>query len=673
MNDHRGSKLLLLAATLLLVVGAASSEVASAASPSKLCINESCKLPKKGCISNFKNQFTAAKVTCTGAKTNTVCEKVDKECKKAAKDAFKLCKQEASEIFKLSKQACSNGFITCKTCCQNEQTQCSIVNCADGVRVEGEECDDGNLTNGDGCEADCTATPPSTTTTSSTTVASSTSTTTTATAPVSTTTQPPTTSTTTTTTAPVSTTTLPGCNPTCCDKDFLSFETGIPAPGATAGTLRNFRCSNAAAKACVVNSDCTPPGTCNEQTTGGLPLALKKGGLYTGAGLNSVPLPFPVPDQGLSYTTVTDCNADSGVLTLAESAPADLVGVVAGCTTGAENECHRHCTKGRTCSNNPAQHCAVNADCGAGTCLDNCLYGPPLPIPNANNAPTSVCAVNVIDLDATGTAQCNGGATDVSTPLRSIIYLNGDLLSATSPPDVPGIQPCPLCSAQCVGGANATLPCQDNADCPGSTCDGTPNCIAGPNNGAACTPETSDSAALGDTQNSYPTSQDCAGGQPGQNITTNIGGIPIDFGLTSGSLTLNIVNQPTQNRVFCGYCRDRNSTGSLCFEGDPDPGSIRGCPVPGNGTANDCETEADCSAPYEACEQRNSGGFSKAGATRIEAAGETDGQCLGDGNPHPGTLVSIFCVPPTFDPTVDGAGDLPGPGAALIVGEAQMQ
>jgi len=75
---------------------------------------------------------------------------------------------------------------------------------------------------------------------------------------------------------------------------------------------------------------------------------------------------------------------------------------------------------------------------------------------------------------------------------------------------------------------------------------------------------------------------------------------------------------------------------------------------------------------YESCVQRNPGAFSEAAATRISVSGDSSG-CLGDLEPHAGTLVSIFCVPPTFDATVDAAGDLPGPGAVLLYGEAQLQ
>jgi hypothetical protein len=38
------------------------------------------------------------------------------------------------------------------------------------------------------------------------------------------------------------------------------------------------------------------------------------------------------------------------------------------------------------------------------------------------------------------------------------------------------------------------------------------------------------------------------------------------------------------------------------------------------------------------------------------------------GVPAPATLVSVFSIAPTFDPTVDAAGDLPGPGMLALPG-----
>jgi hypothetical protein len=43
-----------------------------------------------------------------------------------------------------------------------------------------------------------------------------------------------------------------------------------------------------------------------------------------------------------------------------------------------------------------------------------------------------------------------------------------------------------------------------------------------------------------------------------------------------------------------------------------------------------------------------------------------------DGAGHASILASIFCIQPTFNATVDAAGDLPGPGAVTLQGTAQL-
>ena len=43
-----------------------------------------------------------------------------------------------------------------------------------------------------------------------------------------------------------------------------------------------------------------------------------------------------------------------------------------------------------------------------------------------------------------------------------------------------------------------------------------------------------------------------------------------------------------------------------------------------------------------------------------------------DGGSHASTLVSVFCVPPTFNAAIDAAADLPGPGAVSLPGHAQL-
>jgi hypothetical protein len=180
---------------------------------------------------------------------------------------------------------------------------------------------------------------------------------------------------------------------------------------------------------------------------------------------------------------------------------------------------------------------------------------------------------------------------------------------------------------------------------------------------------------LGDTEGAYPTSHDCPP-EPSTVITANIGGLPVAFALTSGAITVNGQDLGTGtggSRVFAGFCRDNFGGGSLCFEGN----TSGGCPPanpPANGNAVRCNTNADCADgdEYESCAQRTSGAFSEAASTRIEITGATDGGCLGDGQTHSADLVSVFPIPPTFDATVDAAGDLPGPGAAMLSGDAQL-
>jgi hypothetical protein len=363
--------------------------------------------------------------------------------------------------------------------------------------------------------------------------------------------------------------------------------------------------------------------------------------------------------MGQSYTRVTSCDPNTGVVMSGATAAGDGGGLVDA----------RTCTTGRTCTGgtDDGSTCVLNADCDSNVCTTNCRFGPPLPIPNAMSAPTSVCALNDVAENASATTQCDGGDTDVSAPLRSNVFLTGDMFSMTTPPNIPGVQPCPLCDTFC---SITELPCTVDSDCAAlNTCDVSTRCLGGPNDGLPCTPATSDSTALGDLQNAYPTSHDCPP-EPSLSITDDIGGLPIAFALTSGSLTLNAVDQANQDRVFSGFCRDLLGEGSGCFEGDT--GGT--CP----GGAQDkigvpCDSGSDCSAPYESCAQRTPGAFGPGQApTQINVFGLPDGLCLGDGALHDSTLVSIFDIPPTFNATVDAAGDLPGPGAAMLQGDAQL-
>jgi hypothetical protein len=250
--------------------------------------------------------------------------------------------------------------------------------------------------------------------------------------------------------------------------------------------------------------------------------------------------------------------------------------------------------------------------------VPGCVFGAPLPIPNESSPPVSTCVINTLTSAAAGTGNCITGTSTISVPLNSQIYLTGDLLQ-----NVAGIQPCPICT--------------------GGTCQG------GPNNGLACTPGTTALTA------SYPTSHDCP---PPAN--TDIGGLPIAFNLTTGNITRTGVASGTQQRVFCGFCRDQTAAGTGNFENP----------------ARACTSNANCTnAEFPDCEQRNNGAFGPptGGSVKtIIGTGSPAGD-MRDGALHPSKLVSIFCIPPTFNATVDNAADLPGPGFAALQGNAQLQ
>jgi hypothetical protein len=434
-------------------------------------------------------------------------------------------------------------------------------------------------------------------------------------------------------------------------------------PGSTCGcgVLRNFRCSNAPNKACAIDADCGASNTCNEQGTeqtpaSGLPRVLECGGLYTGGGANAVPLPLRIPDTSTVRAKVASCNPVTGQ-------------IVTAATTRLETGSNLTCSEGKKCSVNNAT-CVLDSNCPMSeTCESRCFFGAPIPIPNAMSVPTSVCAVNVVATDLAGTGTCDGGST-VNVSLRSEVYLSGDLFD-----DIPGIQPCPLCDRFCIGGTNADFPCNGNGNCNSGNCNTLTTCLSGPNDGMNCTPGTSDSTALGDLQNAFPTSHHCPP-EPGLSITSAIGGLPIDLEFTTGTQIKRAKDMNAGaggNRVFCGFCRDISNGGSLCFEGDNIDVACPEAIPPADGNAVPCTSDADCADAdsYESCAQRNPGAFSRGTATVFSLTG-SPAECLADGQAKTARAVGGFCIPPTFEGTIDAAGDLPGPGAVSLEVEAQL-
>jgi hypothetical protein len=189
----------------------------------------------------------------------------------------------------------------------------------------------------------------------------------------------------------------------------------------------------------------------------------------------------------------------------------------------------------------------------------------------------------------------------------------------------------------CDAGDRFEKPCGSDTDCPGAS-----------------------AGACNTKRSPYPTTHDCpppgGTGQP-------IGSLPIGFALTTGTTSKTAAPKGSQQRVFCGYCRDVDDT--FCFEGDP--GS--GCPA--SSAIHACDSDADCSQPFEACEQKTQGAFAFGTANTLSATGSPAGP-IATGAPQDSTLVSIFCIPPTFNAAIDASADLPGPGAVALPGNAQL-
>jgi len=246
-------------------------------------------------------------------------------------------------------------------------------------------------------------------------------------------------------------------------------------------------------------------------------------------------------------------------------------------------------------------------------------------------------------------------------------------------------------TGRCSGGSNANFGCITDTDCPGggscktfiqpcAICNATTHvCNSGPNDGLACTP--GDSIPNGD----YPTSHDCPAPS-----SLNIGALPIGFVLDTGTVTRTAADLTDQANVFCGFCKNKtlNTFARKC----------NGSPTGANCTADSncssgqkclavpCTANADCTAVtgFTSCGQRTSGAFCSGDPTSavnacsdlartIVETGAPAGALTTGGASKPSTLVSIFCIPPTFNTLVDSAADLPGPGAVSLVGTTKLQ
>ena len=380
-----------------------------------------------------------------------------------------------------------------------------------------------------------------------------------------------------------------------------------PAGGCGVGDTCKADCTCAAVCDCCAGAPATlsishgaAAGVCGtvQNAIGATAFNLTCNTVYFGGGGNSVPA-FPFPN-GQVVLKVTACDNIDERLTL-------------GPTTSTETG---------------------NID----TCSSaGCRFGAPSAVPNPSSTPTSSCVVPRIAQSVSGLASCGGVIDQIALPILADVYLTGDTF--TDPGStIPGIQPCPLCSA------------------------GT--CIGGPNNGMSCTPGNSASVGAG-----YPTSSDCPP------IASSLAGtVPVGARLTSGQVNWTATPATNdsgttaafQNRDFVGFCRDKAVPGATgAFESPPHQCWENGVAI---------GTPCGATNTFDTCEQRTNGAFGPNGGANmtINQVGSAPG-CLADELPHAARVVSPLVIPPTFDPTIDSAADFPGPGTISFDGNMQIQ
>jgi hypothetical protein len=212
-------------------------------------------------------------------------------------------------------------------------------------------------------------------------------------------------------------------------------------------------------------------------------------------------------------------------------------------------------THERKCQND-LEECTTNADCDpAIPCVH--VFGPPLPLSSGG---TPVCVVSIFDGPITGTANSETGEAEISTNLRSRVFLGISI-----------DKPCPRC-----GAPNQNPDIGDVFTCSG-----------GQNDGNSCT-------VGGVSEDFGGTSYDCP---PSLDGSISGSGLAIRFNQVTTGTTTKTAQLPCKFFGFTGNptvpgsnpkCLDKNSTG------DPVCTSNADCKRCTGDVATTCATNGDC-------------------------------------------------------------------------------
>jgi len=228
----------------------------------------------------------------------------------------------------------------------------------------------------------------------------------------------------------------------------------------------------------------------------------------------------------------------------------------------------------------------------------------------------------------------------------------------------------------CIGGAGGPIACTADSDCGGTagSCALDANCTFGP-------PLPITGALPVCVINAIQT--DASG-----TATPATGASTVDIPLSSRVyLTANATSPcPT---CISGHCNAAWKDGS----GNPSPNSGAACsPTGSQGTSLACgvplgdyqgalavDLNPLSTGPASltnaggifCTSQTHAGAFHLTAGTTIKETGSPAGD-ITDGNPHASVLASVFCIPASLSAAINAVGDLPGPGATALGGNAQL-